>query len=106
MREKRQPDNGAKRRADGTYFLPCIFYGIANILHLFFTYVSLTGDARGVLAICVFILFHAPLVYLLIPTVVFLVTIRRAPSAVIATLISLGIYLLQIFLFYHGMTLI
>ena len=105
MKGKIQMDKKEKRRTDGTYFLPCIFYGAANLLHLFFTYTSLTGDARGVLAIIVCILFHAPLVWALIPTRVFLVTIRRAPGAVVATLISMGAYVLQIFLFYYGMTL-
>ncbi len=93
------------RRTDGTYFIPCILFLIANILHSYFTYVSLTGDARGVLAMLVFILFHATLPWAIIPLVIFLITIRRSPSAVIATLISVGIYVFQIFLFYHGMTL-
>ncbi len=92
---------------DKTYYIPSVIFTAANLLHLFFTYLSLSGtDVRGVLAICVFVLFHAPFVYIgIIPTVIFLITIRKAKRAVIATLITEGLYALQIFLFYFGMTI-
>lgn len=95
-----------KLARDKTYYLPFIFYTIANLLHLFFTYLSLSGSGeRGVLAICVFILFHIPFIYLgVIPTIVFLITIRKEWRVVLLTLGAALVYVLQIFLFYYGIS--
>ncbi|MBQ7374862.1 MAG: hypothetical protein IJW61_02695 [Clostridia bacterium] len=89
-----------QRRTDGTYYIPFIILLIANILHGFFTYLSITGEGQGVLAILVCILFHAPLAYLIIPLTVFLITIRRSPRAVILTIASVLVYVAQILIFY------
>ena len=100
-------DTGFGKVKDKTYYIPAVIFAAANLLHLFFTYLSLSGEpVEGALAICVFVLFHASFVYLgIIPTIVFLITIRKAKRAVLATLIFAGIYVLQIYLFYLGMTL-
>ncbi len=99
-------DNGFGKVRDKTYYIPAVIFTAANLLHLFFTYLSLSGtDVRGVLAICIFVLFHAPFVYIgIIPTIIFLITIRKAKRAVLATLITEGLYILQIYLFYLGMS--